>query len=350
MIYKISLITAAALAAVAIGVSDKLQEGVAEASTRLDESKKALEQAQIQETKSAQHLQDILAFYGADSSYDGDISEAKYKEIYDKAQAVYDDMLATRKELLDSLELSMEEPVSLDDAVSREKSYTFRNQCWMAKSAPQSKLNDIERESRSMEREIGYLQRDVDRLLEQEEKGRNARDGQAGNRVAPQGGQATPTPPAPTPPAATPLTPERLDKIIRTRLNFVHADKVNPKALSEVFSGATYQLGGHISYSLKELSSMCKDEVESYSPRAIKVKSVGVNEKENSLEIIMAYVFKGIKKKFTGDRSGYLHITYMVDDKGMIIGMNEVDSETEPSLSPGYTPYQYKGEDTAISE
>ena len=352
MIYKISLITAAALAAVAIGVSNKLQGGVAEATTRLEESKKALEKAQVKEAESAQHLHDISEFYGASRFYDGDISEAKYKEIYDKTKAAYDAMLATGKELHETLELKMNEPISLDDAVKNEYSHTFRQQCWDAKHYPDSKIRDMEREVSSMNRECTYLQEDVNKLLKkqaQNEEGKKAPLTQGGNQtivdvIAP------PTKPPVAPPTTDPLTSERLERIVGMRMSFVDADSMNTRTLSEVFSDAVYQLGGHISYSLQDLISMYRDDASMYSPRAVKVKAVGVNKKENSVEIIMAFVYKGIKKKHTTDRSGYVLITYMVDDDGLIIGMNEEESDSEPKLSKGFTPYKYKGEDTALSQ
>lgn len=148
------------------------------------------------------------------------------------------------------------------------------------------------------------------------------------------------------------IAPELLNKIIAARMNVIHEDKASQEALSEVFEDVVYELGGHITYPLQELSEAFRNDVMQYSPRIVKVKAVAVHPSEPKVEIIMAHLYKAVKTDSgtPKDKSGYLHITYQLGDDGKIVSMSEHVSDTEPLLTEDFIPYQYPEQDVTVAK
>ena len=307
MIYKISLIAAGVAAIVSFSMTGEFRKASYEAGVALKKSQKPLAEAREQEQEEELGLQRLIAFYG-------DHTEEQCRELEQARDAKKKELEAAKAEW---------------EALS-ESARTEERDLRSARS-------DIRYENSNLERDIQKLERDIQKREKE---------------LAKRGVSPSKPPTIVDRKVQDPFAPANIDKIIEMTLNQVHPDKATVKALSEVFSDAVYQLGGHMSYSLKDLSNMSLDELKRYSPRAVKLKKVGLNRRESSIEIIMAYVYKGVKTKSgkVDDKSGYVHITYTLGDDGKIDGINSDESATEPSLSSGFTPYQYKGEDTLVAQ
>ena len=126
------------------------------------------------------------------------------------------------------------------------------------------------------------------------------------------------------------------------------------QALSDIYADYINELGSRRQKTRLQLLQEIKADIDGYSPRALKLLSVGVHPTQPLIEMNVAYVFKADKRSAprTGakDKSGYLKIVFQLNEKGKVVGMKTVDTKSRPELSTGFEHYSYGGEETVLGE
>lgn len=295
MIYKISLIAAAAAAIAAVSLSGSFQNKAQQTELRLEESQKELAAAQAKEKKALDALNYVVDRYG-------DIDEKQYKELEKK--------LEDKKAELEATKAQYEE-------VNQKKNKEL--------SEVRNRLFTLERDTLNLKNEIARLENDI-RKLEKESTDKKNK------------------------PIA--YTPELLSKIVAARMAFIKPEGLSMETLSKTFEGSIYALGGHMYTPLEEIRQDALDELNKYSPRAMKLISVGFEPQRSIIEMNVAYVYKAADNQgpYVTDKSGYMTIRLMLHND-RVISMSEDDTTpTKPTLTKGYKPFKYQGETSVISQ
>lgn len=183
--------------------------------------------------------------------------------------------------------------------------------------------------------------------------------------------------PPPPPPPVVQATPEKpqtpnvrmvgvlradwVEDVVMNRMEFVSPRRASVQALSDIFDDYIEEFGASVGTGKRrtklQLLQEIKADINEYSPRAMKLLSVGVHPSRPIIEMNVAYVYKADKKRAARsgakDKSGYMKIIFMLNDKGKVVSMRTDEYKTEdtkPTLSSGFEPYLYSGEHTVISE
>lgn len=299
MIYRIFLTVAAAIAASTCVVFYKYHQDANEVALHLQESEQALAAAQAKETEAAGQLQQALQQFGRDAT------EATCAEWVKAAQAKKAEVEAMSNGVSELTNRIASEKLKLESILTR------------AQGVNEKLDDDIAKLREEITRQGGDPDNIPEELL---------------NAVIP------------------PLASEVIADVVAARLNFVHADKVTPEALSESFEDVIYRLGDDGSFSLQALSDMCRNEVNTFSHRGLKLKTLGIHPSAPMMQLVMAFVYKSTdKSNGAEDKKGYLLTTYQVDDDDKIIAISEYIYSTEPVLSEGIIPCPYNGPKTVTT-
>ncbi len=142
---------------------------------------------------------------------------------------------------------------------------------------------------------------------------------------------------------------------IMARMEFVSPRRASLGVLSDSYASQIEELGTGRRLTRMELLQDIKKNIDYYSPRAVKLLSVGVHATEPLIEINIAYVFKADKnhaaRTRAKDKSGYQKVILRLDNTGKINGLDiKEEGMDKPQLSPGYTPFPFEGDDTVLSE
>lgn len=151
------------------------------------------------------------------------------------------------------------------------------------------------------------------------------------------------------------LRAEWIEDVVTSRMEFIYSRKASVKSLSKTYDDSIIDLSTNERKSRQQLLREIKADIDSYSPRALKLLSVGIHPTQPLMEMDIAYVYKAAARRSSrsgvGDRSGYLKILFLINDRGKVTGMKTIDSgTTKPEPSSGFIPYAYDGELTVLEE
>ena len=154
-----------------------------------------------------------------------------------------------------------------------------------------------------------------------------------------------------------PMSPENITRIIRARMNLYRRENANLAYFEALYSVEEIALRPPKVLCIypEDRLEKVKEYIECYSPRAEKLIEVGVNKEEQSIQMIIARVFKLVKRSDScdSDVNCYAIITYHIDDDGKVDSEDFYDTpsaKSRPKLGKGYAPFRYDGETAVVSK
>lgn len=297
MIYKISLVAAALAAVASFYVSNKFRSEAQQASLQLNESRDALAAVQKIEKGTEVELKQII-------EENGGITEVEFIEMEKTLQTKAEEADAARKAAVSALNESNAQEHRLRTSISELK-YS----------------NDV-------------LEKDIAKL--KEELKRKRISDTASN------------------PKLKPFSTEHVSRIIDSCMTRICPENANMEHIRSFYCDPSYILHSHTMWiPAEDMLEATKEIIRNYSDRGHKFIAAGTKKKENLIQVIIGYVYMGAQSNdpYVKDRTGYTKYTFLIDEKGLIFGLEDLDStvsEGRPKLDKGFVPFKYNGK-TSIS-
>lgn len=297
MIYKISLVAAALAAVATFYVSNKFRTEAQQATLQLNESRETLAAVQKIEKETEVDLKQII------DDNDG-ITEVEFIEMEKTLQTKGEEAAAARKAAESALNESNAQESQLRTSISELKY-----------------ANDV------LEKDIAKLKEELARK-------------NIGN-------------PVPLP-KLKPFSTAHVNRIIDSCMTSICPENANMEHIRSLYCDPSYILHSHTMWiPAEDMLEATKESIRNYSDRGHKFIAAGINKKENLIQVIIGYVYMGAQSNdpYVKDRTGYTKYTFLIDEKGLIFGLEDIDfavSEGRPKLDKGFAPFKYNGK-TAVS-